>query len=67
MSDHIRAQADAVATALHNADAMLDCLQSWANAGWIRWLDVGLARFLNEEASTHGKPLSPLLLITDCP
>ncbi len=63
MSDHIRAQADAVATALHNADAMLDCLQSWANAGWIRWLDVGLARFLNEEASTHGEPLSPLLLL----
>lgn len=54
---------DPVALALHDSVAMLDCLQSWARAGWMRWLDVGLARFLNEEVSRDGQPLSPLLLL----
>jgi len=55
--------AESVSAALASADAMLACLQSWASAGWIRWLDAGLARFLNEEVSKDDAPLSPLLLL----
>jgi exodeoxyribonuclease V alpha subunit len=48
---------------LGSPDCMLSCLQSWAEAGWIRWLDFGLARFLYQEINNGETELSPLLLL----
>lgn len=62
-ADHSHASANTVDKALHNPQAMFDCLQSWASAGWMRWLDVGLARFLYDETRRDGPELSPLLLL----
>jgi len=52
----------AAARLLTNADAMLATLEQWAYAGWIRWLDVELPRFLHHQ-SRLTEPASPALLL----
>lgn len=42
---------------------MLAILQSWAQAGWIRWLDAEFANFLHQEAQAVHTEASPLLLL----
>lgn len=50
-------------TAITNNQHMLATLQSWAQAGWIRWLDAEFAAFLYREAQDDKHPVSPLLLL----
>ncbi|WP_166259296.1 exodeoxyribonuclease V subunit alpha [Marinobacter salicampi] len=49
--------------ALASVDALIDLLQRWVDLGWLRPLDVALARFLAQEAQEAGQPASPLLLL----
>ncbi|WP_409525554.1 exodeoxyribonuclease V subunit alpha [Nitrincola sp. MINF-07-Sa-05] len=42
-----------------DSEALLAVLERWAEAGWLRWLDVELARFLSKEAVDA----PPLLLL----
>ncbi|MDO8910111.1 MAG: exodeoxyribonuclease V subunit alpha [Pseudohongiella sp.] len=49
--------------ALNNSIDMLGTLRSWAQAGWIRWLDAELAEFLYQEARPGKLEPSPLLLL----
>lgn len=42
---------------------MLNILRSWAEAGWIRWLDAELADFLFQEANTLKVEAPALLLL----
>lgn len=49
--------------AIMNSKDMLSILRSWAQAGWIRWLDTELAEFLYQEASTLDAEAPPLLLL----
>jgi exodeoxyribonuclease V alpha subunit len=44
------------------ADDMLATLEDWADAGWIRWLDLELARFIYTQ-SVHSQTASPALLL----
>ncbi|MDP3518893.1 MAG: exodeoxyribonuclease V subunit alpha [Pseudohongiella sp.] len=48
---------------LTDCNTMLLTLHSWAQAGWIRWLDVELANFLFQEAQSLRFEPSPLLLL----
>jgi exodeoxyribonuclease V alpha subunit len=50
-------------SSLTNCKIMLHTLRSWAQAGWIRWLDAELAEFLYQEAHTQILAPSPLLLL----
>jgi exodeoxyribonuclease V alpha subunit len=47
---------------LADAEAMLATLEHWAAAGWLRWLDVELARFLYSHSPAE-EPASPALLL----
>ena len=49
---------------LNNADAMLATLEDWADAGWIRWLDLELARFFHSRAVDSQAAAPALLLAT---
>lgn len=48
--------------AINNSSLMLELLQDWARAGWIRWLDAELAAFLYQQTEQQ-EPASPLLLL----
>ncbi len=48
---------------LRDTDTTLQLLQGWVDCGWLRPLDVALARMLGEEAALAGEPASPLLLL----
>ena len=51
--------ADAAAAAPLNADSTLALLAAWAELGWLRWLDVALARFV----ASHSPTPTPALLV----
>jgi exodeoxyribonuclease V alpha subunit len=48
--------------AINNSNLMLELLQDWARAGWIRWLDAELAAFLYQQTQPQ-TPAPPLLLL----
>lgn len=50
-------------SALTTNRELLDVLQSWVKADWIRWLDVEFAEFLYQEAQAAAQDVSPLLLL----
>ena len=48
---------------LSTSGKLLVLLDRWVRAGWLRALDRGFARFLQQQADAAGQPLSPLLLL----
>ena len=52
-----------IAQSLTDCKSMLTTLQSWAQAGWIRWLDAELAEFLYQEVHKAAAEPSPMLLL----
>ena len=51
--------ADAADAAPLDADTTLALLEAWAEQGWLRWLDLALARFV----ATHSPSPAPALLV----
>lgn len=54
---------DKLLDCIGNNNTMLAVLHSWAQAGWIRWLDAELPAFLFREAQAAKTDVSPLLLL----
>jgi exodeoxyribonuclease V alpha subunit len=48
---------------MNNTEALLVVLAQWVELGWLRALDLALARFLVHEAAQAGEPAMPELLM----
>lgn len=49
-------------TALSSHASVMELLDQWVNAGWLRSLDRAFARFVCDEAVTQAQPVEPLLV-----
>ena len=48
---------------LATPDKLLALLDHWVRAGWLRALDRGFVRFLQQQMDSAGRPLPPLLML----